>query len=114
MRGGSGWGSGNVSILLNQGNGTFAGALSYATGSTPYFVEAGDLDGDGDLDLVLPSQQGPGTVSILMNTGSGAFGPHIPYGVGSAPTSVALADLDADGDLDVAVTCSSTKWPPAT
>ena len=42
-------GDSTVSVLLGQGNGSFASAVSYAGGGS---IAAGDLDGDGVLDLV--------------------------------------------------------------
>jgi hypothetical protein len=41
-------GSGNVSVLLNHGNGTFSTRLVFPGGIS---VSAGDVDGDGDLDV---------------------------------------------------------------
>ena len=40
-----------VSVLLNNGNGTFAGHVLYDVGHGPGDVVIGDLDGDGDADL---------------------------------------------------------------
>src|SRR5438067_253634 len=44
--------SGNsISVLLNNGNGTFATKEDYVTGRTPYSIAIGDFNGDGKLDL---------------------------------------------------------------
>ncbi len=43
----------NVSVLLNQGNGTFAAKVDYGAGTTPYSVAAADLNGDGKPDLAV-------------------------------------------------------------
>ena len=67
----------------------------------------GDLDGDGDLDLVVG--EASGTLNWFRNDGSGtapAFGPAaedwLGIDVGRRATP-ALADLDGDGDLDLLV-----------
>ncbi len=65
----------------------------------------GDLDADGDLDLVVANgrhwaQQN----EIFLNNGAGFFGLARPLGDERATSYAApLADLDGDGDLDVAV-----------
>ncbi len=71
------------------------------TADAPNTVLAADLDGDGDLDVLLSASFG-GTVSWIENTGSGTFGPRqtITNSVLTA-SCVAAADLDGDGDLDV-------------
>jgi uncharacterized repeat protein (TIGR01451 family) len=60
----------------------------------------GDLDGDGDLDLVT----GRYAKTILLNDGEGLFVRHATYSFGSTPSRVTLVDIDSDGDLDVAPT----------
>jgi len=65
-----------------------------------------DVDGDGDLDLVLLATTGPN--AIFINDGAGRFTEHgadlgiAPSGKGA--TTAALADVDGDGDLDLYVT----------
>lgn len=70
----------------------------YSTGCT-----FADLDGDGDLDLLVNSLGG-GTRSFH-NDGKGQF-TEVEMGFfrNTGATSMALADVDGDGDLDVYVT----------
>lgn len=92
----------NISILKNNGNGTFQTKVDYETVKGPRSVFCADLNGDGDLDLSVANST-CNSVSILMNKGDGTFESSVEYGVGRAPNSVFCADLDADGDLDLAV-----------
>ena len=95
--------SDNVSILKNNGEGTFESAVNYGAGYNPTSVFCADLDGDGDLDLAVANGFSD-DVSILKNNGDGTFQTAVNYGVGLNPRSVFCADLDGDGDLDLALT----------
>src|SRR3989304_8196514 len=44
--------SNNVSVLKNNGDGTYAAAVNYAAGDGPVSTFATDLDGDGDQELM--------------------------------------------------------------
>jgi predicted nucleotidyltransferase len=94
-----------VSVLLNEGDGTFSTRIPYATGFMPQSVATGDLDGDADLDLAVANFTSH-TVSVLLNSGDGTFATQVPHGAGIDCRSVAIGDLDGDRDLDLAVTNS--------
>ncbi|HEX9893124.1 MAG TPA: VCBS repeat-containing protein, partial [Gemmatimonadales bacterium] len=65
----------------------------YSTGAT-----LADIDGDGDLDLLVLALGGPN--AWFINDGTGRFTEQqLPDRAGS--TTAALADVDRDGDLDV-------------
>lgn len=55
----------NVSVLLNNGDGTFQTQQIYAAGSGPSSVAIGELDGDGSLDLAT-ANSGSHDVSVLL------------------------------------------------
>ncbi len=95
-----------VTVLLNDGAGTLAaptiGAF-LAVPPSPTSLAVGDMDADGDLDL-LTCHASTDSVWMLLNDGRGRFAPPTSAGgshVGRIPFAVALADVDGDGDLDV-------------
>jgi hypothetical protein len=94
----------SLSVLLNNGDGTFAPHTDYAVGNRPRVVALGDLNGDGHLDII-SANEAIGDVSVLLGHGDGTFGPNTDYGVGGGavgdnPVGVALGDLNGDGKLD--------------
>jgi hypothetical protein len=104
--------SGNVSVLLGLGDGTFAVAADYAAGNGPHSVAIGDLDGDQVPDLaVANSGTWPtfdGNVSVLLGVGNGQFAAAVNYAVGDEPSSVAIGDLNGDQVPDLAV--ANSGW----
>ena len=55
--------SGDVSVLLGAGDGTFAAEQRFAAGDFPTSVSIGDLDGDGAPDLAVAEQWSPAATS---------------------------------------------------
>lgn len=97
----------DVQVLFGAGNGSFSGAVKYPVGSQPYWIAAGDLNGDGYPDLVTANttlSSKTGTISVLLNNKNGTFAPAVSYNVGGQPYQVAIGDLNGDGYADVAVT----------
>jgi hypothetical protein len=84
----------------------FSRAISLETTSeTSANASLGDLDGDGDLDIVLAKgRHWPLVDFVLMNDGSGGFSDRHALGdVEDRTYTAALADLDGDGDEDLVV-----------
>jgi hypothetical protein len=95
--------SSNVSVLKNNGDGTFAAAVHYPVGVSPRSVFASDLDGDDDADLAVANLNSD-NISVLKNNGDGTFfAVAVNYPAGDGPVSVFAADLDGDYDADLAV-----------
>src|SRR5713226_1590585 len=95
-------------LYRNLGNWKFEDITAAAGVACPNLDATGavlaDIDGDGDLDLIVNSLGG-GT-HIFKNDGHGHFTQQTntpPLNYGKAGTSLALADIDGDGDLDLYV-----------
>jgi FG-GAP-like repeat/Calx-beta domain/FG-GAP repeat/HYR domain len=98
-----------VQVFINTGGGTFAPAVSYATGSQPYSIGLADVNGDGLLDIVTANLSS-GNMSVLINQGAGTFITSAPIPVGNAPNGLVLEDFNADGRVDVVI----VRQSPAT
>jgi hypothetical protein len=89
---------------------SFNSPVSYASGADPHDVALGDVDADGDLDLVTALHTPP-RVSILRNDGNGVFGAFqltaLPPSV--VPQGILAPDFDGDGLADLAVVSSATN-----
>jgi hypothetical protein len=83
------------------------GASSLSVTGSPHTVAFGDLNRDGNLDLVLGNQNNG--ISVFLGNGDGTFGPERIVSLTPPMTSdqVAVGDLNGDGKLDIAVNESS-------
>ena len=94
-----------IVVLLNDGTGQYSLGPStlLPNSSSPQDVVAGDLDGDGNIDLAVAVRDPQGAVLIMLNNGAGTFVMSSSVAVGARPRGLAIADIDGDGDLDLAV-----------
>ena len=68
-------------------------------------IELGDIDGDGDLDILASASGNDDLIGWLENLGGGSFSSVIPINQTlNYPSSLQVVDLDGDGHQDVLAT----------
>lgn len=99
----------HISVLQGVGDGTFVTQSTSVTNSL-YFIEAVDMNLDGNLDII--SANLSNTISVYLGNGNGTFTLLNNYdvGVGMTCTSVKSADFNNDGIPDVVVGFGSTNY----
>ncbi len=104
--------AGTVTILLGDGTGNFTpAAASPTTGSGPVTMAVADFNGDGNLDLAVPSDCGSsgtcttnGAVTILLGDGTGKFTASASMAAtGLRPYGIVVGDFNGDGKPDLAI-----------
>ncbi|MBI3783492.1 MAG: VCBS repeat-containing protein [Deltaproteobacteria bacterium] len=113
-----------VSIYLNQGNGTFQGIVPqrYVVGVNTVAMTTGDFNNDGKLDIAVVNSGGAGlnnfTLSILLGDVNPLFNvlPPIIFGCPSRlngievvcqPQDIKTGDFDSDSRPDIAISFST-------
>lgn len=108
--------TGEVTIFLGNGDGTFTTGASYVNISGSGHMATEDVDGDGNLDLILGSgdngvyssgQYANGVFQFLMGRGDGTFAGAPAYqnvaygGLNSIAPTFAVGDFNGDGKPDI-------------
>lgn len=94
--------SNDISILLGNGDGTFAPQSTISVGTGPYSIVAGKFDAGTTWDLAV-TNSASNTVSVLLGNGDGTFGSPTSINVGPTPLSIAMGDFNEDSNTDLAV-----------
>jgi hypothetical protein len=82
--------SGDVAVLLGNGDGTFAAPLSISTGGDTVGIFLRDLNGDGKLDIVTAGT-GKG-VRVSLGRGDGSFAAEVVYPAAGAAAIMRIDD----------------------
>jgi hypothetical protein len=100
-----------LTVLLGNGDGTFATQTPVTADVTPTDVLAGDWTGDGRVDLAVatnnpanaPAPSGiAGSVTLLPGLGNGSFQNQVPLAAGDLVQGAVTADFNGDGIPDIA------------
>lgn len=112
-------GDGRLDIIVTEENGADSGAKTYwwqnpadptrpdwsahlvTTQATTNSMDVADMDGDGDLDLILGEHRGQKRLTIWVNDGTGHFSEHLVDSGKESHLGARAVDLDGDGDLDI-------------
>jgi hypothetical protein len=103
------FGTGTLSIILGNGNGTFQPPSTFKIiqppgdfARSPRFVTAADFNQDGNLDVVACTDDAKGP-SFLPGDGKGSFSKPVLINLGSDCLEVEAADLNRDGKADLII-----------
>jgi Calx-beta domain/FG-GAP-like repeat len=101
------------SVLLGNGDGTFAPPQKVAVGFETHQLDLADLNGDGNLDWLAGNFIG-NDVRVLRGNGNGSFQPAQTVATLTAiegyanPSGQAVGDFNGDDMLDLAITYTGT------
>lgn len=107
-----------ISVLIGNGDGTFAAAQTYAPGVSPFDlvqpldIEVADFNADGHLDLATANRKPAdppieGSAGILLGRGDGTFEPAREFATTDGTEVLVVADFNRDGRPDIAALSDS-------
>lgn len=94
---------GFVSTMLGTGTGSFNSLTHYNVGGDGFYSGIGDIDNDGDVDIVVATYASNSS-KVLLNNGSGTYAVGASYDNGYSTFAIKLGDMNGDGKLDIVTT----------
>lgn len=95
-------GSDFVAVWLNNGSGVFTQTTTLNIAGSPWGIDTGDFNNDGNVDFAVVSYNND-SFGVFLGNGDGTFGSPVNYSTGDGPTAIVAADLDGDNKLDIVV-----------
>jgi len=95
--------------ILSDNNNSGKFDLSFATGSNPEDTFVGDINADGNQDMLILNE-GENSITVLSGIGNGLMTtfPKL-LNVCTGPTAMTVADFNGDAFADILLTCSSNN-----
>jgi uncharacterized protein (TIGR03437 family) len=104
---------GGLAIYPGSPAGTFANPAFVTVGRNPGELSAGDVNGDGRVDLIVQTREGQFSdrLAILINNGAGTFATPRFLATEFGPQRPLLLDINGDSNLDIAIghCCGDTQ-----
>lgn len=105
--------SDNISVFMGNGDGTLDSGVNYSVGDYPIYINRGDFNEDGKMDLLVTNNgtdgSPEGNISLLLGNGDGTFGVASSIALGAPgldgdyPYGLVVDDFNGDSNLDFAV-----------
>jgi hypothetical protein len=92
----------SISIIWNNGNGSFGKPTHYGVGINPINLKVADFDLDGDLDIAAANRDS-NSVTILENKNNSSYIRKSDHQVGAKPMGIEVVDFNKDGFLDIII-----------
>lgn len=91
-----------LAVSFGDGNGQLSAPVHYTNSYSlfPLAIDLGDLDGDGDIDIVTSNYSGP-NYTVFENDGFGVFSLASVLLAPDLASCAILHDRDNDGDIDI-------------
>ena len=99
--------SGDISLLLGRGDGTFEPERRLPAGRAPSSITVADVNGDR-LDDIAVTNALSDDLTLLINAGNATFHPKVTLVTGLAPAASIVHDLDRDGIQDLLIADANT------
>jgi len=95
-----------VSVLIGNGNGTFAAPLVLESNYGAGQLVTGDFTGDGHADIFVVNtvSESNASATLFLGNGDGHFRAAQPLNVGNLPYAPVVADFNGDGLPDIVLT----------